>query len=186
MNGYKNISIAAKGLLEFMEYFSFPRKLAIVYYIRKMLLLIESRNNRVINNDSELLRLIAHRYDENLKKFITLWDKHVHIYLIGLPFLFDKEDSAKQARTAALYWNVPEESLLKEVRYMPILEKLEHDVRRDVSEKLNISHFETGKEIKEHTFSKRIRLFIDSVHMNSTGTEIIAGEILQHLSGGRQ
>lgn len=94
--------------------------------------------------------------------------------------MFNREDSEKEAAQAAHFWNLSDsKSLLKEVQYLPILEELEKEVRFNVSRRYNLKYFEIGSGIKQLPFNERLRFYVDSIHMNKSGTQLIAGEVFK-------
>ncbi len=157
-------------------------KLALGFYFKKLLTILELKNRRQTTDLSVRLNKIRSDYTKNLVDFIQLWDTQTRIYLIGLPLLFNKEDGEKQVRQAALYWNISDtSSLLQEVHYIPVLEDLEKSVRLEVAQEKKIYYREVGKNIKAQSFSKRLRLYIDSAHMNTSGVKIISDEIFEFI-----
>ena len=115
-----------------------------------------------------------------------MWDKHIQIHLIGLPFVFNSEDGKNEASRAGRYWNInSSKSLMKEVDYLPKLETLEAEVRNLVASRRGLLHKELGQDIKKRSFGKRLSYYLDSIHLNGKGNALIAKEIMDSFFVGQ-
>lgn len=165
----------ARRSLNIISSSSVANKVALGFYIKRGLIALGNMNKEYVADNAERLAAIKKGYEQNLQQFFDLWSKDVTVVLLGLPLLFNKEDSEKEAVQAARFWNLSDSSsLLKEVQYLPILEELEKEVRLNVSRKYNLKYFEIGREIKQLPFNERLQFYVDSIHMNKSGTELIA------------
>jgi len=171
--------IAMKGL-NIISSISLANRFALSFYIKKGLIALENLNKEHITDNAERLAVIKNGYERNLEQFIYLWSKDVTVVLLGLPLLFNKEDRGKEAAQAARFWNLSDnKSLLNEVQYLPSLEGLEKEVRFNVSRRYNLKYVEIGSKVKKLPFNERLRFYVDSIHMNKFGTQLIADEVFK-------
>lgn len=172
------ISRAVAGMNRVMDDSFIINRLAFGFYFKKALSVIEYKNRTFVADDSRRLDMIRSSYKTNLRGFLKLWEGRPRVILLGLPLFFNRTDGEKQALKAAAYWNLADtDSISREVKYLPLLEGLESDIRAEVSNELGIEHREVGVEIKGMDLGDRLRLYDDPVHMNKKGTRLVAEEI---------
>ncbi|MBF0534730.1 MAG: SGNH/GDSL hydrolase family protein [Nitrospirae bacterium] len=174
----------AGSILAFSGNSFFFRSFALGFYVKKALVLIEIKNRLPFENNDKKLAMIKNEYKKNLEKFISLFDdKNVQIIVFGFPLLFNTEDSGKQADLAAMYWNLGDvSSVEKEAAYLPKLEALETEVRAEVALKNhNVRYKELGKKIKSLPFKERLKLYVDSCHLNDKGVELLTEEMYEFI-----
>ena len=156
----------------------FCESMALGYFFKKFMWLVENRGSSSLVDESEKLAIIQKRYERSLEHFLDLWDSKTAIYLVGLPLLFNKDDGEKEARQAGMYWSIdPSKSLMAEVNYLPKLIALEEAVREGVALRRGLPYKELGESIKSLTLKKRIKYYLDSAHLDAKGNELIAREI---------
>jgi len=176
------VSRAAGLLNDFLDGGFFYDKLAMGFYIRRALALFAYGHAASRDGATGRLSYIKDEYRRNLIRFIRLWNNDARLYLLGFPLLFNRSDGQREALLAAACWNLRDTgSIVEEVRYMPLLEELEREVRRDVARDLGIPYWELSSGIKSMKFSSRLRFYIDSIHMNKDGSGLLAEEIYEML-----
>lgn len=159
-------------------------KLAFGFYLKNALFSFEYDARLVSPYDEVEIASIKNSYGRNLSVFINLWRNDAKVYLLGFPLLFNHEDGEREAAYAARYWGLTDsESIENEVRYLPLIENIEREVRNAVAAETGVVHKELGDNIKKMPFQDRIRLYGDSVHMNRDGVKILSEEIFRVFHG---
>ena len=181
------VSKMAHKILDIVDRSFIFENLALGFSIKKFLIFIEYKNKKPFPNNKQKLDIIMSEYKKNLERFIAMWGRIDRFYLLGIPLLFNKNAGEKQAYQAARYWNIYDvDSLSQEVHYLPTLEDLENKVRYEVSREKELLYREVGENIENLPFHERLRLYIDSIHMNSQGMKLIADEIYQFILEDRK
>lgn len=152
-------------------------KLALSHYIIHALTDLSLKNRNTAEVD---LPTLEQTYETNLSRFLQLWEG-TPIYVFGLPLLFNQDDSEKDAKKAAVVWNLPETEILHELQYMPLLETLEARVRNRAGQNRSIRSKELGKEIKNLPFPSRLKLYHDSIHLRGDGYRQVVEEMYGFL-----
>lgn len=127
------------------------------------------------------IRQIRESYKGNLMRFIELWGPERKLFLLGLPWLFNADDSRESVELAMEAWGMTDRTeLADELSYFPILETMEAQVRHELVNELarkNVVGVEIGKRIKDRPFRQRLPLYLDALHARPEGHEVFAGEV---------
>ena len=175
--GHRGWADRADGLLERTP---LVRALAVAHYLRVVL--------RKVPRDSagfDAARAyddIAESYRANLERFVALWGRERRVIVLGLPWLFNAGDGAREVELAMQVWNVSDRrELMDEIGYVPALEALERRVRREVASH-GVAVAELGAELKARPFRERLRFYLDPVHVTAAGHDEFATEVLHLLT----
>lgn len=172
-------------LESYLETAPLLRNLAISYYLKRIILKAP-QPTKGFRPDDAYLR-IRESYKENLKQFISLWGAERRIYLLGLPWLFSKDDSSESVELAMQVWGVTDQKeLMDELSYFPSLEQIEIEQRAAVKKELagySLFSNEIGKSLKARPYRERLRFYLDPVHVTAEGNELFAREIYDLVIG---
>lgn len=172
----------AAFLNAYLEHGFIYDKLAFGFYLKDAFVSFEHDVQLVSPYDESEIAAIKNSYRRNLSAFINLWRNDSKVYLLGFPLLFNPEEGEREAAYAARYWGLPNsESIENEVRYLPLIEKIEKKVRNEVAAETGVAHKELGGNIKRMRFQDRIRLYEDSIHMNRDGVKMLSEEIFKTI-----
>lgn len=161
------------------------KNLAISYYLKRVIMKAPHPTDGF--RPEAAYSRIRESYKENLKQFISLWGTERRIYLLGLPWLFSKDDSSESIDLAMQVWGVTDQKeLMDELGYFPSLEKIEIEQRTVAKKELTgytLASNEIGKSLKARPYRERLRFYLDPVHVTAEGNELFAREIYDLVIG---
>lgn len=162
-----------------IEYLPLLKRFAVTYYL-KMVVQKNQLTKSSFRADETLIN-IGKSYKDNLKTFVSLWGTDKKILLLGLPWLFSKEDSDHEVNLAKMMWGVTDQKeLIDELTYFPQLEQIEIDTRATVKKEHGVEsliNFEVGRKLKSLPYKERLRFYLDPIHVTAEGHELFADEI---------
>ncbi|MBF0404335.1 SGNH/GDSL hydrolase family protein [Candidatus Magnetominusculus xianensis] len=175
-------AVFAQYLHHMLERTWFCQNMALCFYMKKELATIDFNSRTNPLDESRKLDLIQKDYMSHFEQFINLWRKDIPIYLVGFPVLFNASDGNNDVEKAARYWNIQDKSnLYKNVALLPKFVAIGQKVAYTIATKYNYHYEELGEEIRTLPFNDRLEYYVDSVHMNSKGTIILAEQIYDYL-----
>ncbi|MBF0556631.1 MAG: hypothetical protein HQK96_19100 [Nitrospirae bacterium] len=176
------MAVFAQYLLHLLDGTWFSQNAAICFYISKELATIDFNNRKEPTNEAQKLDLIQRDYKSHLEQFINLWRKDIPIYIVGFPVLFKATDGKDNVEKAARYWNIQDKAnLYKNAALLPKFVDMGQKIETAIAIKYNIRHKELGEEIRTLPFNDRLEYYMDSVHMKSKGTQVLAEQIYDYL-----
>lgn len=181
MREHGDIAIWTRRAVQILDTAPVIRNLAISHYLKVVIWKL-SHGNGNISSEVAYGR-IRESYQTNLERFVSLWGRDTRVFIIGLPWLFNADDSPDMLSLAMKVWGVGDrQELADELSYFPALENMEAEVRRTVARKYtdhSIVTAEIGRDLKAHPFRERLHFYLDPIHVNAEGYELFAKEIYQ-------
>lgn len=159
-----------------VENFPVLRNLAVTYYLKVVLQKRQVTTGKF--NEDETLEKISETYHKNLSTFLSLWGRDKKIILLGLPWLFSKNDADHEVHLAMNMWGITDQKeLMDELSYFPKLEQIEINTRAKFQNDHAVTISEVGGSLKAKPYKDRVRFYLDPVHVTAEGHELFADEI---------
>jgi lysophospholipase L1-like esterase len=155
------------------------RDLAIAFYVRRVL-------PRLSPAAPPLDAAAAHArirasYESSLERFVDLWGGSRHVLVVGLPWLFNREDGPQVLPLAMEVWGVADRrELADELSYLPPLERLEQEARQELPARRKgnaLSVREVAASLKSRPFPQRLRYYLDPLHGTAEAHDLFAAEM---------